>query len=197
MRQRPRSRALLAGLGQDRNRLRRGVDRLEAAIMAALVVAFVIGAPLAGVITGRVADSAAVRQRQAELTSWHRVPATLLQSAAEEVADYGYLATAWVPARWTLPDGQARTGLLAVALNAQAGQTVYVWINQAGQLTPAPLAKTGVWDQVAFDVLSVIIALAGLLALLALSVRLLCDRRRIDGWQRAWDAVGPRWSRLG
>jgi hypothetical protein len=197
MRQRPRSKGLLPWPGRDHNQLRRCIDRLEAAIVTALVVTFVIGAPVAGVITGRIADSAAVRQRQAELASWHRVPATLLESAADGAASYGYLTTAWVPARWRLPDGGEREGVVAVQLNAQAGQTVQVWINQAGQLTAMPLTRSGVFDDVAFDVLSVIIALAGLLALLALTTRLLCDRRRIDGWQRAWDAVGPRWSRLG
>jgi hypothetical protein len=174
--------------------LGRPVDRTEKTIMRALVATFVVAWLLAGVLAGEAAAAAGIRQEHAE-RGWRQVPATLLQSAAEGAGSSPDWGAAWVPARWQSPGGQRRTGLVATGLSARAGQQVPVWVTAAGQLTRPPLTAAGVDDQVCFVVVSVTMGLAVLLAVAALSVRLLCDRRRMAGWQRAWDAVGPLWSR--
>jgi hypothetical protein len=172
----------------------RPVDRTEKSAMRALVATFVVAWLLVGLLAGEAAAAAGIRQEHAE-RGWRQVPATLLQSAAEGTGSSPDWGAAWVPARWQSPDGQRRTGLVATGLSARAGQQVPVWVTAAGQLTRPPLTAAGVYDQVCFVVLSVTMGLAVLLAVAAVSVRLLCDRRRMAGWQRAWDAVGPLWSR--
>jgi hypothetical protein len=38
------------------------------------------------------------------------------------------------------------------------------------------------------------VALALLLSITACAVRVVANRRRMAGWTKAWEAVGPRWS---
>lgn len=161
--------------------------------MAALVAVFILGGPLAAVAGGRMADAAGIRQQQAE-QGWYQRPATLLESAGAQIGSSEQWGIAWVHASWTLRDGQERTGLVAAELNARAGQHVEVWLTASGQLTHPPLSAADVRDQVTFVVLSVTMGLALVLAMAAGVLQLLFNRRRIAGWQRAWDAVGPLWS---
>ena len=150
-------------LGWDHNPLRRGVDRAEAATMSALLAIFIIGGPVAGVVAGRIADTAGIREQQAQ-QSWKQRPATLLESAAEQAGSSGAWSTAWVRARWTMPDGRQRTGLVATDLNARDGQRIDVWVTGAGQLTRPPLTTADVRDQVMFAVLSATMGLGFMLA---------------------------------
>jgi hypothetical protein len=179
--------------GSDCNPLRRGIDRAEAITMMALVAVFILGGPLAAVAAGRMADSAGISRQQAE-QGWYHEPATLLESAGEQAGSSVEWSVAWVRASWTLRDGQPRTGLVATELNARAGQQVEVWLTASGQLTHPPLSVADVRDQVTFVVLSVTMGLALVLAMTAGVLQLLFNRRRIAGWQRAWDAIGPLWS---
>jgi hypothetical protein len=178
----------------DRNPLRRGVDRAEAIATTALIAICVSTCVVLVVIAGRAADRAGLHQERAE-RSWHPVIATLLQSAAQSAGSSAQWDMGWVRARWPLPDGRERFGQVATELNARAGDKVQIWINGAGRQTGLPLTSAGVDDQVAFTVFSVIVGMALVLAVATGGVRLLFHRRRMAGWQRAWDAVGPIWSR--
>jgi hypothetical protein len=180
--------------GQDRNPLRRKVDRTEARAMAAIVVVAVLACIVLGALAGYRADSLGLMAQRAE-RGWRPVAATLEQSAAQSTTDTSGWEVAWVPARWELPDGQRRSGQVATELDAHAGQKVTIWVNSAGQQTRPPVTSAGVCDGVISAVLSVLLAIT-IVAIIALgSIRLLCNRRRIAGWQRAWDAIGPTWSR--
>jgi len=180
----------------DDNPLHRHVDRIESAIVAGLVVAFLVVAPLLCIVAVQVAGAAAVRERQAEST-WQPVTAVLQQSAAAgQVGVDGDLDTSWVSARWVAPDGAVRHGLVAVALNTKAGQRMTVWVTPAGQLTHPPLTRAQVLE---WEATGAILAPTGLAALLVVAgglVRVLANRRRTAGWTRAWEATGPRWSSL-
>src|SRR5262249_53336206 len=117
-------------LADDDNPLRRPVDKLECAIITCLIVAFFIAAPFLAVFTAGVVGAAGTREMRAE-TSWRQVPAVLQQGAAAGAIGLdGNWNTAWVKAHWTAPDGAHRTGLVAVALNARAGQRVTVWVTR-------------------------------------------------------------------
>ncbi len=181
-------------LRSDGNPLLRGVDRAEAIATLALIAICVSACVVLAVIAGRAADRAGLRQERAE-RSWHPVTATLLQSAAQSADSSSDLDMAWVRARWPLPGGRERDGQVAAELNAHAGEKVEIWINATGQQTSLPLTSAGVVDQVAFTVFSVIVGIALVVAVATGGVRLLFHRRRMAGWQRAWDAVGPIWSR--
>ena len=98
----PRVPRVVRALWPDRNPLRRTLDRVEAAVVYGLVVAFLAAAPLAALIAGRFAYSVGSRAVHAQQAAWHRVPAVLL-TAVPTAGDGFYEATA--PASWKAPDG--------------------------------------------------------------------------------------------
>jgi hypothetical protein len=68
-------------LGFDRNPLRRGTDRIEAALRLVLVVLLVAAVPAAAVLAGQQADHLALNRAHAEQAGDHLVTAVLLQRA--------------------------------------------------------------------------------------------------------------------
>src|SRR5438270_4089297 len=68
-------------LGLDRNPLRRGTDRVEAALRLVLIILLVLVVPAAAVAAGRWADHKAMRQAQVEQAANHLVTAVLLRNA--------------------------------------------------------------------------------------------------------------------
>lgn len=181
----------LWGLWPDRNPLRRRCDRAEAAILAGLVAAFVIGAPLAAQGAARWAYDSTARAERAELSALHPVPAVLLTTSTVQQA--------WSPAtaraRWTGPGGVRRTGQVPAPAGSPAGTQVKVWMNAAGwPAEPAPRQSQMVGNAVmaalvAVFTLALVLGSAGWLA------RRLADRRRLAAWEAAWRATGPKWSR--
>jgi hypothetical protein len=178
---------------RDRNPLWRAVDQAEARAMTALVVLAVLAGVVLGGLAGHRAYSVGLAQEHAE-RGWRPAVATLEQSAAQS-PDSSDLDVAWVRARWQAPDGQPRSGQVATELNARAGEKVGIWMNSAGQQTRPPVTAAGVRDQVAFTVLSVLMVIAIAAAIAGCTIRMLCNRRRMAGWQRAWDTIGPSWTR--
>jgi hypothetical protein len=177
----------LRGRWPDHNPLRRTSDRVEAAVVAAALILFLFG--------WHWADSAAHRVQQRQQSAWHQVSAVLLANA-RPVVDIGYggVAGAEVRARWTAPDGTARTGDVAAPASAEAGSTVRVWVDQSGAQTGPPLRAQQAAGQA---------ALAAVLAPFALGTVLLCavslavyilDRRRLAAWAADWRSTGPRWN---
>src|ERR1700730_14889622 len=65
-----RRRRWLRGLWPDRNPLRRTADRVEAAVVAGLLAAFVIGAPLAALIAGHWSYAVPLRAEHAQRAAW-------------------------------------------------------------------------------------------------------------------------------
>lgn len=183
-------------LGWDGNPLRRGIDRAESLAMTVLIGVLVIAGPVLAVSVARVADAAALRQQRAE-AGWYQARATLEQGADESMSDGSDWDVAWVKARWTLRDGRVEQGLVPAALDARAGQLVSIWLTRAGHLTHARLSESDIRDQVTFAVLLTVTGWAVALALGAVAVRVLANRRRMAGWQREWDVSGPLWSRQG
>jgi hypothetical protein len=173
-------------LWPDRNPLRRRCDRVEAAIVAGLMAAFVLGGSLAALAAGRWAYDNALRTEQAGQAARHQVPAVLLTTAQ------GW-SPAMVQARWTAPDGARRTGWAP----APAGTTVRVWVDAAGRLAEPPLRHSQVEGQAVMAAMAAVIALAMLLGGAGWCARQVADRRRLAAWDAQWRATGPRWSRHG
>ena len=183
-------------LGRDINPLLRQVDRIEAAIMVGLVVAFLAAAPLVSIYAGRLADAQGLREQRAE-QSWRQEPATLQQSAsAGQIGLDGAWDISWVKATWAAAAGGNRTGRIAMPLNAPKGEVISVWVTPAGALTHPPLTSADLRDRIAFAVLIAVAGVAALELLMAVAVRAVLSRRRIASWENAWRAVGPKWSQL-
>src|ERR1019366_992508 len=111
----PHYRLWLRGLWPDHNPLRRNSDRMAAAIPAATLLAFLVGAPLAALAAGRWPQAAAAQVARSQHAKWRQVPAVLRGNAPETVdIGYGGVALTEVLARWTAPDGASRRGWVAV-----------------------------------------------------------------------------------
>lgn len=193
---RPARLARQMGLG--RSPLRRRTDRIEACVSAALLAVFLIGAPLSVTSIGRWVHHEGLREQRAQ-QSWHQTPAVLLAAAPSRVAGYehrlSWQETVPVPARWSGPGGQPRSGQVVVPAGSRAGQTVQVWVDGSGRVTGPPLLSSALTRRVVGAEVLAPLILAVLLLTLACAVRWLLNRRRLADWEARWAAIGPRWTR--
>jgi hypothetical protein len=184
-------------MGLGRNPLRRRTDRIEAWISAALLAVFLIGAPLSSASLGRWVYQGGLSEQRAQ-QSWHQTPAVLLQTAPV-LPGYQYRlswrSTAEVPARWSGPDGQQRSGEVLAPVGSRAGRAVQVWVDGSGRLTGPPLLGSELTRRVVGAEVFAPVALAVLLFSLAGAARWLLNRRRLAAWEAAWASIGPRWTR--
>jgi hypothetical protein len=179
------------GLGLGRNPLRRRSEALEARVVLGLLAAFLVSAPLLGIAAGRWADHAGLRE-QRQQRDWQQVSATLLRPApGEMIIAYG----AWALARWTAPDGQVRTGDIAVTGNGWTGGKVSMWVDRQGWPTGPPLSHQQLADRAIGAAVLAPVGLALLLSGIGLLVHYLLNRRRLAGWEAAWASIGPHWTK--
>jgi hypothetical protein len=181
-------------IGADRNPLRRPIDRFESVVRILLVLAFLVGAPLLGPATHRLADVAGVAQVRREV-SWRQVEAVLQRPSPRQFYGYGSLATFWVSGRWRAPSGANRHGLVPAKSGDPAGSKVRVWVDWAGRVTNRhPMTIGMVRTRSVLLGLGSVVGLALALLLLAGLTRLLLNRRRMLYWGIEWACFGPRWS---
>jgi hypothetical protein len=187
--------SLARKLGLDRNPLRRSTDRAEAWIRIALVLAFLIGAPLAAWGAESWAESVAPTAAHLQLAGEHRVLATLLRNVPGDSDQWFTVRFAWAKARWTVPGGPVRTGFVQAPVGSRAGSTVQVWLDRSGTPTAPPLPPSQIRGWVLMMAILAPAALALLLlATMAILGRIL-DHRRLASWGQAWSAIGPQWTR--
>ncbi len=185
----------LRGVLPDRNPLRRATDRAESAVLALLLVGFLIGAPLLALASGHWAYDAALRMENAQRATRHQVTAVLTADAPNPAqATYGVPLQVEARARWTDPGGKTHTGVVFAPLGAKAGSLVAVWVDPAGRITLPPVQHGDAAGRR---------ALAALLAPITLGLVLLgwwklarraLDRRRMAAWDADWQATGPSWT---
>jgi hypothetical protein len=192
---RRRARPLGRRLGLDGNPLRRRTDKIATWLMAQFLVVVLIGAPLFAIAAFTWAGRAGAAEQRAE-RSWREVPAVLLRSvpAPDSFAD-GVFGYSWVPARWTAPTGQVRSGDIPVEAGLAVGRKVLLWVDPAGRPTEAPLTHRAVMARAVTAAAIATAALLIALSCLALIVRWLLDRRRLANWELAWAIVGPQWTK--
>jgi hypothetical protein len=178
----------------DRNPLRRTADRIEAVILAAMLAAFLIGAPLAALAAGQWAAAAGLRTEHTQ-TAWHRVPAVLLQNAPDPPHALFQASTEpLVRARWSAPGGAPRTGEIYAPGGSTAGSTVQSWTDRSGRVTGTPIEGADVVVRIALAALLATAIVAAALALLGLVAHWILDRRRLAAWDAHWSATGPQWT---
>ncbi len=190
----PLSKRIKRWLGADGNPLRRPVDRFESAVRVALVLAFLIGAPMLAPATRHLVEVAGLQEVHRE-ASWRQVPAVLLRSAPRQLYGYGSMATFWVPGRWQAPSGGPRNGLVPAKTGDPAGGRVRVWVDWAGQvMNRHPMTIGMVKVRSVLLEIGAVVALALALLLLAGLTRIWLNRRRMLHWGIEWACFGPRWS---
>ena len=183
-------------LGIDRNPLRRGTDRVEAALRLVMILLVVTAVPAAAVAAGRWTDHYALHRAQAQRAVNHQVTAVLLEDAPA-VRDPGPVhvrADLWVPARWQPPGQPPRTGEVLTLAGARKGSTVRTWINPSGAVTGPPLDRRFVVGDVWLAVIATCLVSWVLLLAAGVLVRRGLDRRRLRAWEAEWRASGPLWS---
>ncbi len=184
-------------LGLDRNPLRRPADRIEAAVRLATAMLILVAVPIAALAAGQRADHMFLRDAQAREAADHQVSAVLTQDvpASSTATDpYVIVQTTWAPARWTAPDGSARSGQVLVSTGVSKGTKTPIWINASGAITDPPAGHLDVVAEVSIAVM--IISLGLLIVLLSglgLTRRAL-DHRRLSAWEAEWRATGPLWT---
>jgi hypothetical protein len=184
-------------LRPDHNPLRRRSDLIEAWLLPAVIAAFLVLGPLAAGAAGLWAHAGDVAARHAA-RSWRQVPAVLLAAApGPMMSDNGANSwVVWTPARWTA-GGRPRAGEVPAVAGTWAGRTVPVWLDRAGHVRLPPPTAGQVRDHVIVAASAALAALALLLACLAAGVRQVLDRRRLAGWDAAWQAAAARWTGRG
>lgn len=180
-------------LWPDRNALRRRWDRIESAVVIGLAALFLVAGPAAAIAAGRAADRAVLGQARGE-RAWHRVTATLIRRDAEDLQSASGPSMLLVRARWTAA-GSVRAGRVPVSPAQQRRGTAAVWVDAGGRLTGPPGALADRTLEVSLAAASGALGLACVLFLAGAGARVVLDRRRMAGWETAWRAVGPQWSR--
>lgn len=183
------------GLWPDRNPLRRGLDRAEAAIAGALAVAFLAGAPVAAVTAWHRAYQAAAGAVVAQRDR-HRVPAVLLASAPLAGGFGAAAPSRWArPARWAGPGGAPRTGWVAAPPGAPAGSTLLVWVDGAGRPAGLPTHRSQVGAAAAAAAALAVLLAGALSAGAGLLAHGVLGLRRMAAWDIDWRATEPQWTR--
>ena len=173
------------------NKLRRSSDRTEAMIVAVLSAAFLCAVAVAPSFGLRI-----YQWERARTANLHQAVAVLSQAGPPASYWFGYGQSA---ARWRLPDGKWRSGLLTTGnapgiAGAAAGARVRVWLTRSGEPTDPPPSQSG---QVFGAVALAFGASCGAGMVLAMSyglARLVLDRRRLAAWDSDWALTGPRWT---
>lgn len=171
------------------NPLRRHDDIVEAWIVLAVWMVFVVGGAVAGLVTAHAADDVFARQRAER----QPVRAVLLNDVPLGApASGGTSDRRTTTVRWTAADGSTRTGRTLVDTGLEAGSWVTVWQDGHGRLTAAPPGSTEAAIESGFLGAAAAAGLAGLVFGAGAVARWRLDRRRVDAWGTEWDRVGPR-----
>lgn len=131
--------------GWERNPLRRRIDRVEAGVLAGLTMVFLIGAPVLVAGAGHLARAAGLRALRTQAT-WSQVSATVPRAVPNQSESPWQLDTVLLQARWTAPDGQSRSGLIATSPGVVVGNTTRIWVSRSGSPTGAPAGAPNCWD---------------------------------------------------
>jgi hypothetical protein len=169
------------------NALRRPSDRVELALVALLLAAFLATVIVAPFLSVRIDQSQSAAAQ-------HLHPAVAVLSEGGPYGN-GLAGNGWAAARWRAPDGQQRTGTLTTLTapaiwDASPGTRVQVWLSSSGIPTiPPPGPGTALFTGVS------IVMLAGITLMICYWLcRVILDRRRLAGWESAWARIGPRWT---
>jgi hypothetical protein len=180
-------------LRPDHNPLRRPIDRLHVRATLVLGVLFLILAPLAVIVTARLAGSAGVRAEHMQAHARHAVSAVVVDTTPNGTR--GVLDET-VRIAWRDTSGTARTAVVPTAGGERLGAHRTIWIDRAGRLTTHPRRHS---QTVADSIMAALTAVT-LLGLMHSAARTLIDhrleRRRLELWEREWAAVAPRWTGL-
>jgi hypothetical protein len=183
----------MARLFLRRNELRRRSERVEAAVVAGLLAAFVVATIVSGFLAAHV-----YRSEQTAAAGLRPTVAVISPISAPTETEILNQPAA-VRATWRLSDGTQRSGLLTASVvpgiyRQPPGASVRVWLNRSGVPEPAPPGAAGMIVGAAMAGLAV----DGVAAAVLAGAYLLClrglERYRLANWSAAWAVTGPQWT---
>ncbi|MEV6979758.1 hypothetical protein AB0M95_00580 [Sphaerisporangium sp. NPDC051017] len=180
----------------DHNPLRRRSDRIEAVAVLITLLALVLSLWPALVAAGAVYQRGLMSER-VEPGLRQPVTAVLLEDAhsTSPVSSQGAVLGVKAKARWILPDGSAREGVISVPPHARAGSSLEMYVDGSGKPTAAPRTHAQTVADATVAGFGVVAGAGGLLFLNLSLVRWMLDRRRYVEWENEWNAVHDRWRR--
>jgi hypothetical protein len=180
-----------------RNSLRRGIDRLEGAVLAVIVLIGLMLVPillaLGSLTYTNLAETAA---REAEERA--ETVATLTENApapSTTTPEDGSSSKTAVPAGWRTPDGARHTGRVWADDGLQTGAKVDVWVDEKGRLVTEPTTSTDALLTATVTGVIGWLAAASLLTVTQLGLHRMFNRRRFHAWTQEWVRVEPEWSK--
>lgn len=172
------------------NPLRRRDDIVEAWVVLAVWTLAVVGGATAGLVTAH-ATEATLDQQRAER---HAANAVLLSNVPKPTVGKSFSGDKAVAmVRWTAPDGSSRTDGTLVDTGLKSGARVVVWQDGQGTLVTEPPSATEATVEGAVMGGFAGLSLVGGVYAVGVLARWRLDQRRMAGWDREWDLVGPQW----
>lgn len=172
------------------NPLRRRDDIVEGWVVLAVWTLAVVGGTTVGLVAAHATEATLDQQRAQR----HSVSAVLLADVPKPTA--GRLSSGdktRAEVRWTAPDGSSRTDHTLVDTGLKSGTRVVVWQDGQGKLvTEPPSATEAAVEGAVMGGFAGLFLVGGVHAVGALA-RWRLDQRRMAGWDREWDLVGPQW----
>jgi hypothetical protein len=197
MRQRCRfSRRLARRLGWGRNTLRRRSDRVESSVVVALLLAFLFGGSLLGLLLGRSSYESATQRAEQAYALRHPVTAQLTVDApapARSVNGTASPTMVRVPAHWSYR-GDAHTGMVVARPGTKAGTKVGIWVDNGGRPETVPPSHPLLIERAVVTGLLAALGLGFALWLTRLLVRRILIQRHLADWEAGWAAFGPKWT---
>ncbi|QIZ36260.1 hypothetical protein [Saccharopolyspora sp. ASAGF58] len=189
---------LVNALGVNRNPLRRPIDRLAAGITVLLLMIALIAIPASGLfgaslhadLTQRAAESAATTQ---PVTATLTTRPTLSVPVSEAYSQDALSSTAVVEWRTGL---QPHSTTLQVPADSSPGDTLTVWIDQAGNRVPPPASAGSITISAIFAAILVLLVIELACIALIAGTQNFARRMSMRAWEREWAFLqhGGTWS---
>ncbi|WP_405820563.1 hypothetical protein OG241_33190 [Streptomyces sp. NBC_01390] len=172
------------------NPLRRRDDIVEAWVVLAVWILAVVGGTTVGLVAAHATEASLDEQR----VERHSVHAVLLSDVPKPTSgEWSSGDKALAEVRWTAPDGSSRTHSTLVGTGLKSGTRVVVWQDGQGTLvTEPPSAREATVEGAVMGTFASFSLIGGVYTVGALA-RWRLDQRRMAGWDREWDMVGPQW----
>ncbi len=175
-----------------RNPLARTSDRLEAVSWVAVAIALLLAVPIALAVS-TVVRVDLVSQAHEQAATRHQEDAVLLADAAAEEDRYPGVRSVRAPAVWTGPGGTVR-GEVPAPVDARAGESVLIWVDEAGRQVQRPIDRAVVVGNALIAGILTFLLLAAVVVTAQVALGRLLERHRARQWAAEWAAVEPRWA---
>jgi hypothetical protein len=186
----------LRGLRPDRNPLRRGTDRAETYLLAALFTAVAVSTPITAELASHAAWQSALQVQREQKATRTLVVAHLSESTGSAAAGYALTETVPAYATWTSVTGARRSGLVPARADKAKGTAVKIYIDdRTGSLVLPPLTIEEATNEADAAGVGAVVGVAVVALVGAAAIRQVLYRRRMADWEADWAVTARTWNR--